>query len=219
MERIIDPIRAMLDLGGPVVAILLVVSVISLATILLKFWQFARTGVGRRKKLEDALRLWDDGNDKAAIRSTEASRSHIRSLMLEAMEGARKGKAGQGLLERLSARAEAQMSGLESGFRLLDSIAQTAPLLGLFGTVLGMIDAFQSLEAAGSSVDPSRLAGGIWVALLTTAVGLGVAMPTALALTWLDGRLSRDRIFADKALTMLLMPESSVGAAGHAAAS
>lgn len=49
---------------------------------------------------------------------------------------------------------------LESGFRLLDSVAQLAPLLGLFGTVLGMISAFQALQAAGAQVDPSVLAGG-----------------------------------------------------------
>ena len=63
--------------------------------------------------------------------------------------------------------------GLEGGFRLLDTIGQTAPLLGLFGTVLGMIDAFQALQEAGQAVDPSLLAGGIWVALLTTAAGAG----------------------------------------------
>ena len=57
--------------------------------------------------------------------------------------------------------------------------------MGLFGTVLGMIDAFRALQAAGDAVDPSVLAGGIWVALLTTAAGLGVAMPTSLALTFL----------------------------------
>ena len=77
--------------------------------------------------------------------------------------------------KRLQAEAEVRFARLEGGFRLLDSVAQLAPLLGLFGTVLGMIEAFQSLQDAGSQVDPSLLAGGIWVALLTTAVGLALA--------------------------------------------
>ncbi len=62
--------------------------------------------------------------------------------------------------KRLEAEAESRFAQLEGGFRFLDSVAQLAPLLGLFGTVLGMIDAFQSLQAAGDQVDPSLLAGG-----------------------------------------------------------
>ena len=66
-------------------------------------------------------------------------------------------------------------------------IATLSPLLGLFGTVIGMIDAFQQLESAGSAVDPSILSGGIWVALLTTAAGLAVAIPSIILLNYLEG--------------------------------
>lgn len=90
---------------------------------------------------------------------------------------------------RIEAKASAHVARLEPGFRVLDSTAQIAPLLGLFGIVLGMIDAFQALQQAGNSVDPSLLAGGIWVALLTTAAGLAVAMPTSLVLTFFDSRV------------------------------
>jgi biopolymer transport protein ExbB len=62
-------------------------------------------------------------------------------------------------------------------------------LLGLFGTVLGMIEAFRAMEAAGARVDPSILSGGIWQALLTTAVGLGVAIPVSIAHSWLERRV------------------------------
>ncbi len=96
---------------------------------------------------------------------------------------------------------------LESGFRLLESVAQLAPLLGLFGTVLGMISAFQALQEAGAQVDPSILAGGIWVALLTTAVGLAVAMPTSVVLSWLEARMDGDRVLAQSALRTILSPE------------
>lgn len=69
---------------------------------------------------------------------------------------------------------------LSFGLRPLEVIATVAPLLGLFGTVLGMIEAFKAMEAAGAQVDPAVLSGGIWQALLTTAVGLGVAIPVSL---------------------------------------
>ena len=97
----------------------------------------------------------------------------------------------------LRAGAAKTLASYQSGFRILDNIAQIAPLLGLFGTVLGMIDAFQALQAAGSAVDPAALAGGIWVALLTTAAGLAVAMPTSLALSWLESRVQADARQAD----------------------
>jgi len=111
--------------------------------------------------------------------------------------------------ERLAAEAEARFATLEGGFRALDSVAQLSPLLGLFGTVLGMIDAFQSLQSAGSQVDPSLLAGGIWVALLTTAVGLAVAMPTAMVLSWLESRMDGERVFADTAIQTICAPRES----------
>jgi biopolymer transport protein ExbB len=78
---------------------------------------------------------------------------------------------------------------LQSYFRWLEVIGNVAPLLGLLGTVIGMIGAFQALEEAGSKVDPSILSGGIWVALLTTAVGLTVAIPAVTALNLFESRL------------------------------
>jgi biopolymer transport protein ExbB len=70
-----------------------------------------------------------------------------------------------------------------------------------------MIEAFQALQDAGSSVDPSLLAGGIWVALLTTAVGLAVAMPTSVILSWFEARMTAERVFTELALTTILSPD------------
>ncbi|MEM9969748.1 MAG: MotA/TolQ/ExbB proton channel family protein [Pseudomonadota bacterium] len=204
-----------LELGGPVVALLLVISVVALGVILWKLWQFVARGVGRRAGLEEALQLWDAGRRDATMARTRASKSHLRTVMIEAMEA---GDASDRFAERAEARAEENLSNLEGGFRLLDSIAQVSPLLGLFGTVLGMIQAFQQLQGAGASVDPSILAGGIWVALLTTAVGLAVAMPVSLILTWLESRVARERVFIDKALQMLLCPADTATEAHRAAA-
>lgn len=80
---------------------------------------------------------------------------------------------------------------LRSHLRVLEVIATLSPLLGLLGTVLGMITAFQALESAGNRVDPAILSGGIWEALLTTAVGLSVAIPTVVALNWFERRIER----------------------------
>lgn len=201
-----DALNEIVALGGPVVAILFVMSVTTLSVAFYKMWQFAVSGVGRHKVLSEALAAWDEGDRQAARTRLTQSRSYLAPLLGSAMQAPNL----PGLEGRLDAEAGLALAGLERGFRLLDTVAQLAPLLGLFGTVLGMIEAFQSLQGAGSSVDPSLLAGGIWVALLTTAVGLAVAMPTSMVLAWFESRTARERVFADKALRTVLAPRQTL---------
>lgn len=201
-----DALREILDLGGPVVAILIAMSVVTVAVTLYKLWQFAASGVGRHRVLSEALAAWDAGDPQTAHARLDKSRSYLAPLVRVAMNAS----DTPGLDQRLDAEAGLALAGLERGFRLMDTVAQLAPLLGLFGTVLGMIEAFRSLQSAGSSVDPSLLAGGIWVALLTTAVGLAVAMPTSMLLSWFESRTARERVFADKALRTILVPGQAV---------
>ena len=66
----------------------------------------------------------------------------------------------------------------------LEVIAVVSPLSGLLGTIFGMIQAFQQLELAGKNIDPAMLSGGIWEALLTTAVGLSIAIPVVVFDSW-----------------------------------
>lgn len=95
---------------------------------------------------------------------------------------------------------------LESHLTTLSVISQVAPLLGLLGTVLGMVRAFLAVQQAGGTVDPSSLAGGIWEALLTTVFGLSVAIPAYLA--WhgferlVNGRLEALEELLDALLTV-----------------
>ena len=205
MTQILESLRQTADLGGPVVVILLTVSVVTLATILYKLWQFSSAGVGRHRALKDSVAAWDRGDRSAAASMLKASKSYLAPVVEMAFA------SGPEDTKRLEAEAEVEFARLERGFRLLDSVAQLAPLLGLFGTVLGMIDAFQSLQDAGSQVDPSLLAGGIWVALLTTAVGLAVAMPTAMVLSWFEGRMDAERVTAERAIATILYPQGRHG--------
>lgn len=215
IETLRETILHITDLGGPVVLLLGGISILVLAVILFKLWQFAVEGVGRHKALQDAIAAWDAGDRGAARSHISQSRSYLVPVITMAFDG-RVDAA------RLDAEAEARFARLEGGFRLMDSVAQLAPLLGLFGTVLGMISAFQALQEAGAQVDPSILAGGIWVALLTTAVGLAVAMPTSVVLSWFEARMDADRVLAHKALQTILAPRGHAdtlqpaGAAAHA---
>ncbi len=208
-EHITQALFEILDMGGPVVAALGVISVLMLAVVLYKLWQFSAARVGRHKAIKTALSAWDQGRASDAKRSLDSARSYLAPIIAQALAAG----PSPDLRARLEAEAEIAFAQLERGFRLLDSVAQLAPLLGLFGTVLGMIEAFQALQNAGSAVDPSLLAGGIWVALLTTAVGLGVAMPTSLILSWFDGKMAAERAFADHALSIALAPQTATHAA------
>jgi len=80
-----------------------------------------------------------------------------------------------------------QIERIESRLGVLGGVAHLSPLLGLFGTVLGMIEAFRRVEELGAQADVSALAGGIWEALLTTAFGLAIAIPAAAAHQYFEG--------------------------------
>nr|WP_319530459.1 MotA/TolQ/ExbB proton channel family protein [uncultured Cohaesibacter sp.] len=100
--------------------------------------------------------------------------------------------------------------------RFLETVGQVSPLLGLFGTVLGMIEAFQRLQQAGATVDPSVLAGGIWVALLTTAVGLAVAIPASLFADWFTTRVEKEQDVIEELITSVQTGQITDAGMSHA---
>lgn len=201
MSKVQQKLLGILELGGPVVAILIAASIATLALIFYKYWQYRAAGVGRHIELSMAVDAWDRQDPAAARAHLNKSRSYLAPVIKMALSG-----RDRTLSERVDAEAEARFARLEQGLNVLDIVSQIAPLLGLFGTVLGMIEAFQTLQGAGNSVDPSLLAGGIWVALMTTAAGLAVAMPTSLILTWFEARVNRERVFANRALRTIFAP-------------
>lgn len=195
----------LLALGGPVVAVLLALSILALSLMFWKLMAFTLLGVGRHRRLTQALAAFDRGDVSRCLELGTRSRSHLAPILAQIVERSSVERTDR-FRKRMTAEAAGHLDTAARGLRLLDSIAQIAPLLGLFGTVLGMINAFRALQGAGATVDPSVLAGGIWVALLTTAVGLAVAMPTALIVTWLESRLEEERGFADQMIARLFSP-------------
>lgn len=95
------------------------------------------------------------------------------------------------LQQTLSAHSYDLITEFRTSLRPLEVVAACAPLLGLLGTVIGMIEAFATLSSAGSDINPSLLAGGIWKALLTTAAGLIVALPALIAWHIFDRNVER----------------------------
>ena len=202
-NSIVDNLLRLIDLGGPIVVVLLLMSILALAIVLLKLWQFAGMRVRRRRFIELALDQWRGQHADAAQQALAGERNPIAQTMVVAMRGINAGM-DDALVREEAARVGARhLSALRSYFRALEVIGSLAPLLGLLGTVLGMITVFSELADAGSAVDPALLSGGIWEALLTTAVGLIVAVPTVLALNWLERILERLHEDMQDALTQV----------------
>lgn len=180
----------LIQIGGPVVWILSALSVFALSIILLKLWQFALLRPESLGDVHKSLKFWNQGDTQSARESLNA-RKPVSRIVLLAMDGLCQEKPPATLQEELSRQANQLTHQLRSLLRPLEVIASLSPLLGLMGTVLGMIVAFQQMEAAGNQVDPSVLSGGIWQALLTTAAGLAVAIPVAAIHSWLDRKVER----------------------------
>jgi len=185
-------VTGFLDRGGPVLWLIAALSVATLALILWKIWRLALMGAWSGAASERAVQLWA-GGDRAGAQEIVAARSSLRAALARAAMAARLDAS----LTEAQAReetvrvAKAGLSRARAGLRMLDLVVTIAPLLGLFGTVLGMIAAFQTLQETGSQADPSALAGGIWEALLTTAAGMGVAIPASMALSWFESVVER----------------------------
>jgi len=190
LPSFLSPVAGLIDQGGAVVMLLLVLSLAAVALIAAKLLQFAMLGVGRVSAARKALQLWLDGHAEEARNAAEGNSALLSDIVLMLMRGASGPGADPALLKEDIERICVQrINTLRAYLRPLDMIAQTAPLIGLLGTVLGMIEAFRAMQGAGAAVDPSVLAGGIWVALLTTAVGLAVAIPVSAIVGWLDSRI------------------------------
>jgi|TARA_R110002096_G_scaffold96435_8_gene215263 biopolymer transport protein ExbB len=191
----------LVDKGGPIVVILLALSVLSLAIILLKVFQFWRAGLTRRAFIDVAIDKVKSGDTDGAAAVLRKTRSPVARTLLAGVEGAQNGGSAEEEIARVGGN---ELGGLQSYFRWLEVIGNISPLLGLLGTVIGMINAFQQLQLAGNKVDPAILSGGIWVALLTTAVGLAVAIPAIASLNLLESRVDMARLTLRDASSRLL---------------
>lgn len=184
MSSVVD----MLASGGPIVWILIVLSFVSLAVIIAKALQLRGVISGGTRR-ERAFDLWAAGDRAAAMREVETGGSPIDRLLDKAMRGLATGLPRPALDEDLEWRGNVEMASMNRSIRLLELIAVISPLLGLLGTVLGMIQAFRELALAQGAANASLLAAGIWQALLTTAAGLIVAIPAAIAASLLSARV------------------------------
>ena len=189
------PMLEFLQQGGPVIWALAALSVLTVALILWKWLDLLFLGAWTgHRRARRAVDLWQAGKPAEAL-TRLGRRGGLRARVARAaMTAIRDPQMSEpAAREETERTARAALRDAAGGLRALDLIATIAPLLGLLGTVLGMIAAFQTLQDAGSDPDPAALAGGIWEALLTTAGGMAVAIPASVAGTWFESVVDRLR--------------------------
>ena len=191
-----------LSKGGVLVGPILFCSVLAIAIFLERLIRFARMrsrGYGLADKIARHLK---NGEDHQAFELADESDSPMGRILSQAIEV--KDQDRETLETVLVHATDKEVSDLSRYLQALATIGNIAPLLGLLGTVLGMIKAFMVIQEMGGKVNASVLAGGIWEAMMTTALGLAVALPTMVAHSYLVSRVDKyEAGFQDGAVTFV----------------
>ena len=172
--------------GGIIMWPLLFCSVLGVAVILDRALFFLRLRSTDLRRLED--QLTDDlrrGKTESALRLARSSDHPVARVAASYLENLARPAALR--TEIVRREGSLQLERVEKRLRVLAAISHLAPLLGLLGTVLGMVLAFAKIEGLQGAMKPADLAGGIWQALLTTVFGLVVAIPCMAAYHGFEG--------------------------------
>ena len=195
-----------LNVGGPALWVIFVISVVLLTVGLWKFWHLIKLGAWNRKQAEEILRLWLEKKVEPVDINQQSIRAKVLGQTILAIS--EKNYSDEMVREECVRLANKDLYEARRGLRIIDLIITIAPLVGLLGTVLGMIEAFQALQDSGAQADPSALAGGIWEALLTTAAGMGIAIPASILLSWYDSVVSNIQADIENLATQAILRTS-----------
>jgi biopolymer transport protein ExbB len=174
---------------------LVLCSMIALGVMIAKFVTLHIAHRGTSNVLNEVEELALAGDIDGAVAVAQNTPGPASAILLAGLRRIQGRKLNAGELESaVATTGTIELGFLERGLVILATIANVAPLMGFLGTVAGMILAFAAIEAAGN-VDPALVAGGIKVALLTTAAGLVIAVPVNIAYNFFVTRI--DQLIVD----------------------
>ena len=159
---------------------------IGTVVIIVKFITLTAKTAKTRRVLKDVDELLTQQRIKEALELTRDTDSPAANILYAGLERHEEGT--DRVMKAIENQGLIELSKLEKGLVVLATLMNIAPLLGFLGTVIGMIIAFQSIEAAGE-VEATLVAGGIKVALLTTALGLVIAIPMSIGHNYFVSRI------------------------------
>jgi biopolymer transport protein ExbB len=188
----LDAIQSAISLitkGGFIMFPILICSVIALTIIIERLYYFRKTQEDPETIFKTLKQLLQDEEDPKALALCKSSPGPVGRLMEAGVH--HKDTPTWKLEEKLSVAAQEEVNKMSKNIRVLEVIATISPLMGLLGTVIGMVRAFNKVAEYSGQVDPGILAGGIWEALLTTAAGLSVAIPATVMLHYFDRKIEQ----------------------------
>jgi len=191
--------------GGPVMWPILLCSVFALAITLEKFWYLYKIKIDMQQFLGSVLDKMKHHQVKEALEICEKTKSPVSHILKAGI--LRYDRPRPQIKEAIEDAALYEIPILEKNLLMLATIAYIAPLLGVLGTVTGMVRCFQSVQSKATSfnlVSPADLAGGIWEALLATVAGLAIAIPAFIIYNYLVNRVNNFILEMEKASTELV---------------
>ncbi|MBL7977315.1 MAG: MotA/TolQ/ExbB proton channel family protein [Bacteroidetes Order II. Incertae sedis bacterium] len=168
--------------GGWVMIPIIIASLLAVYVFIERFLLY-RKAAANENFIEYIRRYLQGGDVRGALTYCATISKPVAQVVKKGLE--RIGRPITEIQEIVLIEGRDQAYKLEKRLVWLATIAGVAPLLGFLGTVLGMVEAFQSIQSMQGQVNPSVLAGGIWTALITTVGGLIVAIPTQIAYNYL----------------------------------
>jgi biopolymer transport protein ExbB len=190
---------ALLVNGGPVLYMLLLVSAVAVAVFIERFLHFHRAQINSTEFLNGVRNVLKRNNVVEAVSICDATPGPVARLVKTAVLNREHGR--ERVREALEEAGLAEVPRLEEKLNLLATIAQLAPLLGLFGTVLGFIQMFQLMQDLGLHAQMRDLSSGIWKALISAAAGLAVSIPAHAGYNYLVSRVNSIVLDMERAAT------------------
>lgn len=183
--------KELLFSGGPVMIPLAICSILGLGIILNRWLYFIKSQANSNLTKLEVFNLIRANKIKEAILFCETQTTPIAQILKAGL--LKSGASREEIKEELEQVSALEIPKLENGLAALITIANITPLLGMFGTVLGLTITFHAIQSHSSGTNPltpADLAGGIWQALLTTLMGLAVAIPCFAAYNYFVQRIN-----------------------------
>ena len=195
--------------GGPIGAIIILISLVAIAMIGAQLFRIRREKLAPPELVNDLRSLINDGNVDGAIKrcSDQPGACYIARVVGAGLT--RASRSAFGMLELRSSVDELGQLEVDRLYRLTDGIgliASVAPMLGLLGTVVGMVGAFDAITLSDGPARPDELAASISQALITTVLGLIVAIPSTAMYTFLRNRIDHLTTEIDEQIEELISP-------------
>ena len=183
-----ESLFSMFSMGGPLMWVLLVLSVIAIYIIGWKWWTLRKASKIDSNFMNDIRDYMEAGKTKSAVTLCRKYDNPVARMIETGIH--RLGRPMADIQTAIENTGNVEVARLEKGLPILATIAGGAPMIGFLGTVVGMVKAFFNMSKAGNNIDITLLSDGIYTAMLTTVGGLIVGIIAYFGYNWLTSQVS-----------------------------